>query len=63
MVGGAGENPTGGGWLQDFFVVFIGRGSWFNDGMNRRDFLVRSSLFASAGLMARGTLAAQAPPA
>ena len=61
MVGGAGENPTGGGWLQDFFVVFIGRGSWFKDGMNRRDFLVRSSLFASAGLMARGTWAAQAP--
>ena len=61
MVGGAEENPTGGGWLQDFFVVFIERGSWFKDGMNRRDFLVRSSLFASAGLMGRGTLAAQAP--
>ncbi|MSU22605.1 MAG: MBL fold metallo-hydrolase [Opitutus sp.] len=29
--------------------------------MNRRDFLVRSSLFASAGLLARAKLSAQAP--
>jgi glyoxylase-like metal-dependent hydrolase (beta-lactamase superfamily II) len=29
--------------------------------MNRRDFLVRSSLFATAGLMARARLSAQAP--
>ena len=41
-------------------MVFIPGRSWFKSGMNRRDFLVRSSLFASAGLMARSSLSGQA---
>ena len=39
----------------------IGSVSCFNARMNRRDFLVRSSLFATAGLLARAKLSAQAP--
>ena len=53
--------PPGGGMVTGNFGVFIVQFSWLNAPMNRRDFLVRSSLFATAGLLVRSRLGAQAP--
>lgn len=56
----AGKNRGGGGRLQRFPSP-TARGAGMNRTMNRRDFLVRSSLFATAGLLARSRLWAQTP--
>ena len=63
----AGENPAGGGRLPEFFNrEWTRAGAWFTVrgmNLNRRDFLVRSSLMASAGWLARSIVSAQTPAA